>query len=144
MSDISFFTLNALEGAEGTAVLTGVFVEILGRYHHSTHDIVLADMSVTDIAEYVRDVLGDAEADYYPAPYRRVLRGPIDAYSDETRALDWIVAVEPWTKEELDDFEVYTSCRVCGESIEYCSGHGEIGDPDGYRRLQWVYPEYAV
>lgn len=142
MPDISFFTLNALEGDEGTAVLTGVFVEILGRYHHSTHDIVLADMSVTDIAEYVRDVLGDAEADYYPAPYRRVLRGPIDAYSDETRALDWLIAAETYGDTD-EEAEYYPSCRVCGEPIDYCTGHGELGDPDGYRRFQWVYPDFA-
>lgn len=30
----------------------------------------------------------------------------------------------------------YPSCPVCGAPIDYCQGHGEIGDPVGYRRMQ--------
>jgi hypothetical protein len=26
-------------------------------------------------------------------------------------------------------------CVVCGEPIDYCQGHGDIGDPDGARIL---------
>ena len=141
MSDISFFTLNAITGDEGTAVFSGV--DTMGNYQHARVEVRLADMSVTDISEYLQDLLGDTEADYYPAPYRRVLHGPIDAYSVETRALDWLIAAETYgdTDEEAD---YYPSCRVCGDPIDYCTGHGEIGDPEGYRRLSWVYPEWAV
>ena len=36
---------------------------------------------------------------------------------------------------DLDDYpddEYYAaSCPACGEFIDYCHGHGEIGDPDG-------------
>ena len=32
--------------------------------------------------------------------------------------------------------EVYESmCPACGEFIDYCQGHGEIGDPDGFATL---------
>ena len=27
-------------------------------------------------------------------------------------------------------------CPVCAAPIDYCQGHGEIGDPDGWRILQ--------
>lgn len=27
-------------------------------------------------------------------------------------------------------------CPACGDAIDYCQGHGEIGDPSGYRILQ--------
>jgi hypothetical protein len=27
-------------------------------------------------------------------------------------------------------------CPACGEYTSYCQGHGEIGDPEGYARLQ--------
>ena len=26
----------------------------------------------------------------------------------------------------------YSRCSACGEPIDYCQGHGEIGDPDGW------------
>lgn len=31
------------------------------------------------------------------------------------------------------DYE--SKCPACGDFIDYCPGHGEIGDPDGYRIL---------
>jgi hypothetical protein len=27
-------------------------------------------------------------------------------------------------------------CPACGEPIDYCQGHGEIGDPDGFAILE--------
>lgn len=27
-------------------------------------------------------------------------------------------------------------CPACGEYIDYCQGHGPIGDPDGYAAIQ--------
>lgn len=27
-------------------------------------------------------------------------------------------------------------CPVCGEPMDYCQGHGEIGDPMGYKILR--------
>ncbi|WNM65015.1 hypothetical protein SEA_MASELOP_92 [Rhodococcus phage Maselop] len=32
-----------------------------------------------------------------------------------------------------DDGEPVSRCVACGEIIDYCTGHGEIGDPDGAR-----------
>lgn len=29
-----------------------------------------------------------------------------------------------------------STCPACGDPIDYCSGHGEIGDPAGFRILQ--------
>jgi len=35
-----------------------------------------------------------------------------------------------------DDTRVLVArCPACGDVVDYCMGHGEIGDPDGYRRL---------
>ena len=141
MSYISFFTLNAITGDEDKAVFSGV--DSSGNYHHAVVDVELADSSVCDIADYVQAVLGDTEADYYPAPYGRVLVGSLTTYSVETRALDWRVAVETYDDDEIDPDFLYPCCRVCGEPIDYCTGHGDIGDPEGYRRFQWVYPEFA-
>ena len=43
------------------------------------------------------------------------------------------------TRPELDESEdeVYVSrCPACGDPIDYCQGHGEIGDPVGFAILQ--------
>lgn len=29
-----------------------------------------------------------------------------------------------------------TSCPACGEFIDHCQGHGEIGDPHGFEILE--------
>lgn len=34
------------------------------------------------------------------------------------------------------DLVSYGACPACGDSIDYCQGHGEIGDPWGYRVLR--------
>jgi len=28
--------------------------------------------------------------------------------------------------------EIESVCPACGNFIDYCQGHGEIGDPEGY------------
>jgi hypothetical protein len=33
------------------------------------------------------------------------------------------------------DHEHVAHCPACGEPIDYCHGHGEMGDPNGYRIL---------
>lgn len=33
------------------------------------------------------------------------------------------------------DTEAVERCPACGEPIDYCGGHGEIGDPEGFDRL---------
>lgn len=33
------------------------------------------------------------------------------------------------------DVEYFARCPACGEPIDYCQGHGEIGDPVGARIL---------
>ncbi|HUV09355.1 MAG TPA: hypothetical protein VMX12_00135 [Acidimicrobiia bacterium] len=37
----------------------------------------------------------------------------------------------------MSDFEVFDDprCPACGEPIDYCRGHGEIGDPIGFEAL---------
>lgn len=32
-------------------------------------------------------------------------------------------------------------CPVCLEPMDYCQGHGEIGDPEGFRVLENYYDE---
>lgn len=32
--------------------------------------------------------------------------------------------------------EFVSYCPACGEPIDYCQGHGEIGDPQGFAILQ--------
>lgn len=32
--------------------------------------------------------------------------------------------------------EVLSRCPACGDYIDYCQGHGEIGDPAGYAILR--------
>lgn len=31
--------------------------------------------------------------------------------------------------------EDYSACPVCGDPIDYCQGHGELGDPHGHAIL---------
>lgn len=48
--------------------------------------------------------------------------------------------VDAWyTEAELDDEDrddPGPRCVACGDPIEYCSGHGEIGDPVGFEILR--------
>jgi hypothetical protein len=32
--------------------------------------------------------------------------------------------------------DLETRCPACGEPIDYCQGHGELGDPEGHAVLQ--------
>lgn len=32
--------------------------------------------------------------------------------------------------------EIEGKCPACGDPIDYCQGHGEIGDPEGYAILK--------
>jgi hypothetical protein len=32
-------------------------------------------------------------------------------------------------------------CPVCLDPLDYCHGHGEIGDPEGFRMLMDYYDE---
>lgn len=33
---------------------------------------------------------------------------------------------------DVEYVEYVSRCPVCGEFIDYCQGHGEIGDPEGF------------
>lgn len=33
--------------------------------------------------------------------------------------------------------EIVSICPACGQPIDYCSGHGAIGDPAGAAVLEW-------
>ena len=44
--------------------------------------------------------------------------------------------------EEEDEVEYDGSkCPACGDWIDYCQGHGEIGDPEGHAILKWARHE---
>lgn len=36
-----------------------------------------------------------------------------------------------WPPDDDDDPEPVSCCPACGDPIDYCQGHGEIGDPAG-------------
>jgi hypothetical protein len=36
---------------------------------------------------------------------------------------------------EFDDAAIIGQCTYCGDPIDYCQGHGEIGDPVGFEAL---------
>lgn len=42
----------------------------------------------------------------------------------------------------MKDFIPYDECPVCSDPIDYCQGHGEIGDEHGYKMLQEYLEEY--
>lgn len=48
--------------------------------------------------------------------------------TDETGA--HLYALDGWTWTEVED-EQPARCPACGDVIDYCQGHGEIGDPAG-------------
>jgi hypothetical protein len=50
---------------------------------------------------------------------------------------------QPEAKAEADedDEQPFETCPVCGEPIDYCLGHGEIGDPEGHARLLEIEAE---
>lgn len=35
-----------------------------------------------------------------------------------------------------DDYDYIGGCPACGNPIDYCQGHGEIGDPIGFAILK--------
>lgn len=52
---------------------------------------------------------------------------------------EWIVNIPSWvtsSKQANWDDEYISSCPACGQPIDYCQGHGEIGDPEGARILE--------
>jgi hypothetical protein len=44
-------------------------------------------------------------------------------------------------EDDEDDEQPFETCPVCGEPIDYCLGHGEIGDPEGHARLLEIEAE---
>lgn len=38
-------------------------------------------------------------------------------------------------RDDLHDWIEASRCPACGDVIDYCSGHGSLGDPDGARVL---------
>lgn len=41
----------------------------------------------------------------------------------------------------MDDPIPYDQCPVCLDPIDYCQGHGEIGDYEGFRILEDYYDD---
>ena len=53
--------------------------------------------------------------------------------ADETAEID----LNDYPSDDEDDDEEYVSvCPACGAYIDYCHGHGDIGDPHGARVLE--------
>lgn len=74
-----------------------------------------------DAARIVADSLAILEAERTPTLDEPVTLDELDEISDE---LD---AAHDWTA---------SRCVVCGDPIDYCQGHGPMGDPDGYEILE--------
>lgn len=53
---------------------------------------------------------------------------------EKVRATPAVVAAEE-SRDEVTGQVGESRCPVCGEFIDYCQGHGEIGDPEGARIL---------
>ena len=51
---------------------------------------------------------------------------------------EWFLS--PWVEFILERVQAlcgdYERCPACGEVIDHCTGHGEIGDPAGYATLE--------
>lgn len=61
----------------------------------------------------------------------------IDPIAFRVAASDSITEIDTDDFESEEDDEEYVSvCPACGEFIDYCQGHGEIGDPHGARVLE--------
>ena len=45
------------------------------------------------------------------------------------------VRADDCTHDDECDCELVSLCPACGDAIDYCQGHGEIGDPAGYAQL---------
>ncbi len=61
---------------------------------------------------------------------------------DEAQAAaeaDWERAYDERFEAEAEAHAEYLAslahCPVCGDVMDYCQGHGELGDPDGYAVL---------
>ena len=51
-------------------------------------------------------------------------------------ALDrWITGNYGEDQFDDDDWDELSFCPACGQSSDYCQGHGEIGDPVGFATL---------
>ena len=37
--------------------------------------------------------------------------------------------VQPDAEVTYDEAQIFGQCTYCGDPIDYCQGHGEIGDP---------------
>ena len=37
------------------------------------------------------------------------------------------------------DLPTENECPICLDPLDYCQGHGEIGDPEGFRMLMDYY-----
>ena len=49
-----------------------------------------------------------------------------------------VVEPQPNPLADTDSFGI-DECPVCEDPLDYCQGHGEIGDPRGYALLQSYY-----
>lgn len=105
--------------------------------------IDLTDADTVDYAdrheELITEVYGTVSIGELTWDAGRVLRklDPIAfrcGVSDETSEID--LNDYPSDDEEDEDEDDYDDeyvpvCPACGEFIDYCQGHGDIGDPDG-------------
>lgn len=59
-----------------------------------------------------------------------------DALCDAFDAFDWRAEI---ARDEDAAWESWGRCPACSEPIDYCQGHGPIGDPEGWAILQDAY-----
>lgn len=57
-----------------------------------------------------------------------------DGKCDPSDGEDHTFDEECWCRGDEDEY--VSRCPACGDPIDYCQGHGEIGDPEGYAILQ--------
>lgn len=55
-------------------------------------------------------------------------------WDDEGEIDRQFTLVEPRDTEDLGEY--VSTCPACGSPIDYCQGHGEIGDPNGHLILE--------
>lgn len=54
-------------------------------------------------------------------------------FDDYSVSADWPADDLTW---DGDEIEFVSSCPACGQIIDYCQGHGDIGDPYGAAILE--------
>lgn len=96
--------------------------DILELWDGSTHEIVTTFDGSVDLMQMVTaSTAWQLEEDWAEAVYDAIddWLTNVTGHEDRAEALDALTG------------ESEPECPACGEGIQWCQGHGEIGDPDG-------------